>query len=282
MKSRYLLAVVIALAFSQVSQASLTGNPIADGWTSNGNSLSSGVYVRGNANYGFDTYSSTFAVDAAISAASGGSWSVGDTLIGVGGVFNNNTSGWTVTGTAVNSLLSSSTGPKIQVKFGTGANVTTPWSTSTLAPGVGNGVGSLSNGGDGSIQIRSSAYFSASEWTNNAGLLMPLDKPGHITRQGGSTPSADVARLIWNVDGAGELSSWQILLNITQLGILDPAPGPGRLAIMTVQNGDNAYTDALVEISGGGGVVPEPGTMAVWAVLALVGGASWWKKKTQA
>lgn len=279
MRSRLLLALAVALGSFQISHASLSGNPVDDGWTYQGNSLSSGVYVRGSANYGFDTYSSTFAVDGAISTASGGSWTVGDTVIGVGGVFNNNTTGWTVSGTAVNSLLSNSTGPKIQVKFGTDAFVVTPWSASTIAPGAGDGVGSLGNGGEGSIQIRSSAYFTADNWSDNAGELMPLDKPGHIARQGGSTPSDDVARLIWTVDGNNELSSWQILLNVTMLGSLSPAPGPGSLAIMTVQDGDNAYTDALLEVAGGGGVVPEPATMAIWGGLALVvGGASWWKQ----
>jgi hypothetical protein len=281
MKSRLILAIAVALLATQTSYASLTGNPAVDGWAPQGHSLAEGVYVRGSANYGFDTYTSTFIVDAAIQAAAGGGWNVGDTVIGVGGVFNSTTSGWTVTGAAVNSALSNATGPKIQVKFGTDASVAIPWSASTIAPDAGNGVGSLANGGDGSIQIRSSAYNTAADWAANDDALN-TPSSSHITRQGGSTPAADVARLIWNIDGGtGELSSWQILLNISLLGSLDPAPSPGSLAIMTVQNGDNAYTDALVEIPGGGGVVPEPGTMAVWAMLALAGGAGWWKK-TQA
>lgn len=279
MKIRFELAIALALAVTQISYASLTGNPVADGWAAQGNSLSNGVYVRGSANYGYDTYSSTFTVDGSVSAATGGSWAVGDTVIGVGGVFNNNTSGWSVTGTPVNSLLSNATGPKIQAKFGTGANVVTPWSVSTLAPDAGNGVGSLANGGDGSIQIRSSAYNDSTFWTSNAGVLN-TPSASHISRAGGSAPGANVARLIWNVDGNGELSSWQILLNVTLLGSLDPAPTPGSLALLTVQNGDNAYTDALVQIPGGGGVVPEPAAVVVWGGLALViGGANWWQKK---
>ncbi len=131
MRSYICLVVAIVLAVAQSSEAAITGNPFSDGWTSQGNSLSNGVYVRGNANYAFDTYSATVVVDSALRTASGNVWSIGDTVIGVGGVFRSITAaeaGWgAFTGNAVNSLLTTNlTGPKIQAKFGTGVAITTP------------------------------------------------------------------------------------------------------------------------------------------------------------
>jgi len=287
MRARYLLLVTVLAFAAQPLEAAITGNPAFDGWTAHGNSLSNGLYVRGTANYSFETYSATLTVDAALRAASGNVWSVGDNVIGVGGAFTSITAGdagWgSFTGAAINSALTNATGPKIQAKFGTGVSISTPWSTTAVAPAVdpsspNAGVGTLSGGGAGSIQVRSSAYLTQTDWTNDAGELMNLASSSHITRYLDPVPNASVARLIWNVDGNGELSSWQILLNTSQI------PGftwDGK-ALLTVQNGDNAYTDALIATPANA-VVPEPASLVVWSLLAMtVGGAGWWRRRQSA
>ncbi len=40
----------------------ITGNPAADAWTLGGNALADGVYVRGNANYAYATYSTAITI----------------------------------------------------------------------------------------------------------------------------------------------------------------------------------------------------------------------------
>lgn len=262
--------------------ATVTGDPSSDaGWSAFGNSLSSGVYVRGSANYAYDTYSTGFAIQAGsnleITDANDSAldWLAGDTVLGVGGKFNAITAGaagWgSFSGGAVNSLLGASSGPKLQVKFGTDDAT---WSTSTTAPGSGNGNSSSSNGG-GRVQIRTSAYFQTGSpnpgqtepwtWDGNSGQLLVLDKDSHIDWDGASAqPSKYTARMIWNYDtNLGYVTSWQLLLNVSLLERQTPGdftgiyPAIGDLAVLTVQDGDNSYTDALVAIA------PAPGSVGL-------------------
>lgn len=289
MKPRGCILFAIAMLATQ-AQASITGNPVTDGWSSHGNSLENGIYVRGAANYGFETYSASLTVDSALNAASG--WALGDVVIGVGGIFtaiSATDAGWPAfSGNAVNSLLSDSTGPRIQAKFGTFGPLDTTfspngsWGASTIAPGGGNAIGGLAGGHNGAIQVRGPGYVTYA--AVDAGKLMALgvDK---VTRWTGSTSSAvdaSSARYVFNLGGDGELSSWQILLNVTQLGVLNPwsyLPEPGVPALMTVQNNDSAYTDALLNISVAEAVVPEPTTLVVWVGLGLVSVCSFFVKK---
>jgi hypothetical protein len=292
------LVLIALLVCAQSTYAAVSGNPVADGWTSHGNSLENGVYTRGNGNYGFETYSATLTVDAAMAAATSNAWSAGDTVIGVGGVFASITpgaAGWDAfTGSAVNSLLSVTTGPRIQAKFGTFGpldNTFTPngsWGVSSVAPGGGNAIGGLAGGHNGAIQVRGPGYITYSSL--NAGQLKPLDGiggSGSISRWTGSTTAtlSDIssARLIYTLDGSGELASWQILLNVTRLSAVSPfayIPEPGVPALMTVQNNDSGYTDSLLFISSQAAAVPEPTSLSAWAVLALaLGGASWRRRK---
>lgn len=285
--------VLLALACGSANAASVSGDPSADGWIYGGNSLANGVYVRGGANYGFDTYSAGFAIQSGsnLEIADGTtSWLANDNVVAVGGKFapiNAGDAGWgAFTGGAVNALLPAGENPsalKLQVKFGTSLAT---WSTSTVAPGSGNGNSSSSNGG-GRVQVKTSGYFGATAltagqtepwtWAGNSGQLLVLDKTDHIDWAGQSLPSKYAARMIWNYDtGSGHVSSWELLLNTSLLDRLDPGhllPSSGDQAILTVQNGDGAYTDALVNIA----VVPVPA--AVWLFGSALGMLGWLRRK---
>lgn len=298
MKSPASAGIVAALtlcACSAVNAAVVTGDPSADaGWTGFGSSLSNGVYIKGSANYAYDTYAAGFAIQAGSSLEITDandpslSWLAGDTVLGVGGKFDAITAaaaGWTsFSGGAVNGLLPASSGPKLQVKFGT-SDAT--WSASTVAPGSGNGNSSSSSGG-GRVQVRTSGYFQTGSpaagqdepwtWDGNSGQLLVLDKDDHINWDGASSqPSKYTARMIWNWDAnLGQVTSWQLLLNVSLLERQTPVdftglyPAIGDQAVLTVQNGDGAYTDALVQI------VPAPGAMAP---LALGGALAFGRRR---
>lgn len=278
------IAGIVSAAASAASASNVSGSPTADGWAFVGHSLANGSYVRGNANYGFNMYSSVLTVGAGSNlhiADGANSWLPGDTVLGVGGVFTGITAGdagWAaIGGNAVNSLLTVEHGPKLIVKFGTSAAT---FSDSTVAPGSGNGNGSTASGGVGGVFVRSSGWFHPTDpiasqdtdttWAANAGMLMQLDKDNHISRNGTSAPDKNVARLIWNYDaGSSHPSSWQILLNVSLLdrtapvGFMGLTPGPGDMAIASVQDRDSTFTDSILQ------VVPAPGAAALFTFAGL-------------
>jgi hypothetical protein len=275
---RLMAAPVVVALFAMTSPAAMvTGNPALDGWVPAGHSLENGTYVRGSGNYGFDLFSlgTTVQEGSSLQINDGqNSWVAGDTVVGVGGAFKAITpeqAGWAAfAGNAVNASLANSTGPKLQVKFGT---ENAAWSASTIAPGSGNGAGSGSQGG-GSVQIRTSGYNSAPDWAVASGVLQKLASSSHIDWTGQSRPDASIARVVWSFDtDVGEVGSWEILLNVSLMDRLYPGqllPGIGDRAIATVQNGDNAYTDALLQVA----VVPEPSTYIAGALLVTFLGAT--------
>jgi len=281
-----LSAVSMAMSLAASSHASVTGDPFADGWVYGGHSLDNGVYVTGSANYGFDTYSAGFTVQSGsnLEISDGSlSWLAGDTVVGVGGAFRSITAaeaGWgSISGNAVNALLPTSSpysGPKLQVKFGT-ANAT--WITSTTAPNSGNGNSSSSNGG-GRVQVRTSGFFQTGTplagqdepwtWDGNSGQLLVLDKDDHIAWS--SSVDKEVARMIWVWDDdAKQVASWQLLLNVSLMDRLNPSfagllPDIGDLAILTVQQGDGSFTDAMVSVA----AIPEPASLGLLAAGGLM------------
>lgn len=82
------------------------------------------------------------------------------------------------------------------------------------------------------------------------------------------------------------LAGWQILLSVARLSTVSPFAfilEPGVPALMTVQNNDGVYTDALFEITPAAAVVPEPTSPVAWSLLALAaGGAGWRRRRTVA
>ncbi len=267
---------ILALVAGTAVASTVTGDPLADGWAYSSNSLQNGTYVRNSANYGFDIYSTvmTVASGSKLNISDGDySWLAGDTVIGIGGVFADITAteaGWdSFTGNAVNSLLNE--GTKFVAKFGT---KDATFSASTIAPAAGDGVGSTSASGNGGVFLRSSGWFTASDWSANKGILMLPDKDSHIERVGAANPDKRVARLIWQWDAEKQhVTSWQMLLNTSLLDRLQPGlniPSIGDYAIASVQYRDSAYTDALVQLTGPTAPVPEPATVGIFG-LGLVG-----------
>lgn len=168
MMSVLLISIIGNAAFA----TQITGNPAADGWIYNGNALTNGLYVRGNANYAYDAYCTAIIVESGSNLAiddGANSWLVGDSVLGSGGHFADITAaqaGWTAfTGNAVNLLLGGADmgeDVKLQAKFSTSSGNFSP---STIAPDAGNGLGSLgSNGGNGAVQVRTSGWFYAADW----------------------------------------------------------------------------------------------------------------------
>ncbi len=281
------LCVAMGILFAvQAGAATISGNPFTDGWTNGGNSLSNGVYVRGSANYSFDIYTTATTVMAGtnLEISDGpNSWIDGDTVLGLGGIFTDisaSTAGWAgFTGNAVNTLLGGSdfgADVKLQAKFGANDSIFT---TSTTAPGAGNGQGSLGDhGGIGAIQVRTSGSNNAAFWANGSGTLNTLASSSHISRNGVSSPDTDVARIYWNWDTTNQrITSWEILLNISLLDRLDAlvvgrTPGlitTGGQIFATVQNRDGAFTDGLVNTAA---VVPVPAAAGLGFLgMGLVG-----------
>ncbi len=283
------VGAALSLLLAGIAQAaSVTGDPGADGWVYGGNSLASGVYVTGSANYAFDTYSLGFSIASGSNLEiSDGmySWLAGDNVVAVGGKFQDITAaaaGWgAFSGGAVNALLPAGQNPsnlKLQAKFGTSAAT---WTTSTIAPGSGDGNSSGGSGG-GRVQVKTSAYFGATvvtggqtepwTWAGNSGQLLVLDKDSHIDWAGigpDPQPSKYAARMIWIYDGSvGHVSSWELLLNTSLLDRLVPdhvLPAIGDQAILTVQHADAAFTDALVQVS------PVPVPAAAWLLGSALG-----------
>lgn len=277
---------------AQAAVVSVTGDPVADGFVFQGNSLENGVYVTGSANYSYDTYSLGFSIESGSNLEIGdgaNSWLAGDQVVAVGGVFRLDitaadaaTLGWAaISGTTVNSLLPAGNNPsnlKLQVKFGTDGAT---WYTSTLAPDSGNGNSSGGAGGN-RVQVRTSGHFGATEvtdgqdepwtWAGNSGQLLKLDKPEHLDWYNIGLDDKTAGRMIWIYDeNTGHVSSWELLLNTSlldrQVAGSHPLPAAGDMAILTVQNGGNAFTDAWVQIQMP--AVPLPG--AVWLLGSALG-----------
>lgn len=231
----------------------VTGNPEADSWTAGGNSLADGVYVRGAAGFTFETYSAVLNVSSGSNLQSS-SWLVGDTVLGVGAAFTG------FSPDTANIML--------QAKFGTADALYAAQFGATA------GVGSSSQGGNGSMQITTWGTPSAHPgyFQDGTGVLQPAT--GKTPRLGASDPDPDVARIIWLWDGT-HVTSWQILLNTSLLDRLGVTwntgvtngltPAAGDKAIVSVQIGNGgAYTDAIVT------VVPEPATMILLGLGGLL------------
>ncbi|MCA1804868.1 MAG: VPLPA-CTERM sorting domain-containing protein, partial [Xanthomonadaceae bacterium] len=213
------------------------------------------------------------------------SWGVGDTVIGIGGMFSDITAaeaGWgAFTGNAVNSNIDGEYRLRLQAKIGT-ADAT--WSASTLAPNAGDGSGSSSNGGLGSLFVRTSGWHSLSTWENQATTIFGMQDPGHISRDGTGV-GVDAARVVWTWDAAhNRPGSWQLLVNLSlvdldaDVNFAGLLPDIGNAVIGSVQVANASHTDGLMSLGGyaaGYPLAEVPVPAAVWlfgtGLMALAG-----------
>lgn len=288
-------AIVAATLVSSLASAqTITGNPFADGWTAGGNSMANGVYIRGGGLFSYQTYVQSFAIQAGsnlLATTSGSTWSVGDTVIGIGGVFESGPTaednGWgagsaydtsqAVAGggsTSINGNISTSL--RLVSKFGSTA---TSWSPSTIAPGLGNGAGSDSSGdgGVGSVLLATTVGEIAS-YTNGVARLASVAQ----IHQGPTSIALDAkyGRIFLQKNSSNIVSSWAAILNSTLLEadlghLYADLPGVGDRHNIAVQRSTNSrlFNDALIADP-----VPEPATMTVLGMAAL---AAWRKRQAK-
>lgn len=252
----YLRAGLLALGIGTLSGMAnalpITGNPVADGWSWQGNSLAPGTYIRGTGGWSFGVYNQVFTLDV-----TDGNWQTGDQIIGLGGVTSGQYIFW----------------PNVVAKFGSS---TASFSASSLLSPNGDGNGSFSSGmaGLGGVQVDFHFKFddgvgiqpgTHSTTTVRPGLANTVLLPDHVlyTSAIGSflgfpfavTPdiNPDFARVIglFSPDGSGQdiLDSFEIVLNLSYLDreVAGPLPQVNGKSDMAVQRFyDDFSTDALV------------------------------------
>jgi len=264
-----LCAAAAFVGASNVAAGPLTGVPAADGWSLIGNSrdTSNVIWARGGT-LDYSVYLNTFRLAAgdsftgsaqgsAAGALVGGSWLVGDRIIGLG--------------LSSSSLLNSST---IKIDFG-GTGTWTP------APSVGGtgGIAGFSASGNGSISAQnnqSGAFFAPAPSTYR-------DMSGGFFSTGINFTSA---LRVWAVlaDTGPNASSMEWLVNYDELDRLGMPIAPiGALTKFSI-NGSGPVTGQAPGVNVDGdvvfsrtlafptavGTVPEPGSLVLVA-LALLG-----------
>ena len=213
------LLVASGTAFAQIP----TGNPSTDGgWTTEGMSASAGVYNFGSGNYNVQIYATAFTLapsSTLISSLGGYNWSVGDTIVGVGGVFSGANADLTYSGGAdeYGNSHADSTSTRIVVKYGT--------STATWAAPAPNSssplYGSQANGGVGSVLLGTYPYDFYPANSNT--LVATGDSP---LLQGPSTTTSItgvVGRVITSWNGTNAMVGFESFLDLTLLDTLYPS-----------------------------------------------------------
>lgn len=257
-----------------------TGNPSTDGgWTAEGMSTSAGVYNFGSGNFNVQIYATAFTLapsSTLISALGGYNWNIGDTIVGVGGVFSGANADLTYSGGADENTIthSNSTSTRIVVKYGTS---TATWAAP--APNsTGTAYGSQANGGVGSVLLGTYPYDFYPADSNT--LVVPVDSP--LLQSGPSTTmsiSGDMGRVITSWDGTNAMVGFESFLDLTLLDATYPSNNValGDEFILDLQRGTSStlYQDSLGTLPS---VVPEPSTIALVGV-GLLGALSLRRRK---
>lgn len=281
---------LIVCASINARAATISGNPVNDGWTFGGNSLANGTYIRGEGTFSFDIYSAAFTVAAGSNleiSAGDYSWLPGDQIVGLGGKFVSTTAaaaGWAAFqpnpysggGVAVNDDVSGSSRPV--AKFGTATSNFTTSTTAPFANGNGNGSLDAGHGGDGAIlaRITTNRTLSGASQLQLPDRVDRYDASGNLILSTSSSAQVEdddlayVARLMYTWD-TNHIGTWQYVVNVSLLAREFPYnayPEPGDQANMAVQRGDNRFTDGLVATPLTD-VVPEPASLAIWLILGV-------------
>ncbi len=267
MKKIMLALAGLSLLASHAFAAS--GDPLADGFTYGAHSYQSGSFVGGSGQFSYDLYTKSFTLgsgDALLTTVGGSTWSVGDQVIGIGGVFQNtlptaSANGWgsAYSSTTINTNITSSL--RMVSKFGASP---TAWTTSTSTPIPGNGNGSFSGGqgGFGSVLLANTA----GDLSSTASGVLRLPSIAQLYTGSVANINAEVGRLVY-VHNAGIVSSWEAYLNVTLLQSLYTGTGAmafGNRHNVALQRGGGVTHDAVVLDP-----VPEPATLSLVALAAL-------------
>jgi len=243
----------LMLSSACADSVGFTGNPGSDNWLEQGLSTALGTYIRGDGNWSFNVYTSSFTL-AEGSPLIGGNWQAGDLILGLGGIMNPNTQDFS---------------PRFVAKFGAADASFKP--ATTLSSG--DGIGSFSGGaaGIGGVQVD---FFYARDWPSGvlpAGLNGIMQTPQHVIWDKDQNINVDYGKVLalfeTNSSNRDILQSFEVLLDVT--AVSDPARGgKGDLVPvlhgkgdMAVQESFSGYTDAYVGNVGGN--VPLPGTLAL-------------------
>jgi hypothetical protein len=260
--------------------ALITGNPATDpGWTSQGLSTASTNLVQqttASGNYSATVYSTAFILNASsslVNSLGSSSWNVGDTIVGIGGVFTSaaTNSDLTYSGGADEHGVShaGATSTRIVAKYGTS---TATWTTP--------GDGSLLSGGVGSVLL---GTFASDFYPANSGqLIVPADAPQEQTGPAAAnitTISGDLGRVITSWTGTSSTDTmigFESFLDLTQLNISDPS---NRVALgdhleLDLQRSTNDFQDSLATLPSS---VPEPTSFAL--ILLGAAGVSFRRRK---
>ncbi|HZW06843.1 MAG TPA: hypothetical protein VFF65_06940 [Phycisphaerales bacterium] len=248
-----------------------TGNPIADGWLyAGGNSHENGTYVQGAARMNYGTYATTFTLGAGsplLSSTAGFQWNIGDTILGIGGVFTVTAptaaaNGWgSYSSTVDNADRTGSM--RIVAKFGTSP---TSFGPSTVAPMAGNGASSFSGGAGGAGSILINNTVGTLLGTPSGQVRLP-DQAQIYTGSGVVNIDVNYGRLVYVHNGT-VASSFEALINLTLLQsnigmAYGDLPQYGDRHDVALQRSTNASVDALV--------LPSPGAAAALGLGAVAG-----------
>ena len=253
---RACLVVGTLLTAQAVSAQTVTGNPITDGWTLQGNSFADGVFARTSGAPGaldFDVYAGSYTLAAGSNLLTGApSWQVGDTVYGLGIV--------------AKALYDITMSPMI--KFGGVGSTYAADSDGRLGPLVDGRVSdSTGQGGEGSVLIRITGLYNRGASNvgtgnlntpaNNGAFLAPTTMTYY---DGGSTSVVglvgDAARFVTLFDtaGADAATSFAGLLNVSALtrlggaGINDlPQVGAASVVSFMRSTGSDG-TEAIAKI----------------------------------
>jgi hypothetical protein len=248
-----------------------TGNPSTDGgWTAEGMSASAGVYNFGTGSFNAQIYATAFTLapsSTLISSLGGYNWNVGDTIVGVGGVFTGVNADLTYSGGAdeYGNTHADSTSTRIVVKYGTS---TATWAAP--APNsTGTAYGSQANGGVGSVLLGTYPYdfYPANSNTLVATGDSPLLQTGPAST---SSITGVVGRVITSWNGTNAMVGFESFLDLTLLDATYPSNNValGDEFILDLQRGTSTtlYQDSLGTLPS---VVPEPSTIVLVGVGLL-------------
>jgi hypothetical protein len=254
-----LLTIGTGTGFAQI----YIGDPATDGgWTYDGISSSAGnimLNANNSANFSANVYSTAFTLGAGstllgpLGTASG--WSVGDTIVGVGGVFNaTGNSSLTYSGSSGDVNL------HLVVKYG---SPTASWTLSGAGFAAGT-AGALANGGTGALLLGSLQGTIGP----STGLTTPADAP---TFYNGSTlpPGTGIEGQVLTFWTGSALTGFETFLDLNVLAANAPAANValGDEFVLDLQQNSGVFQDSLGNLPSV--LVPEPTTLRLGTLLLL-------------